>query len=145
MKKWPVLVALILGFCLSLYFVTCHFFAPRDINLIKLESPLRAIVETENGSYNNAKIREAILQQLPMGSSRQQIENFLSRDFVDARYVVASSPPSHGLYQGNESHIFIRPVEVSNLGGGQRVEIYLLIGQSERLKDVIVKSDFSYL
>jgi hypothetical protein len=85
------------------------------------------------------RVHDTVVQQLPIGSTRQQIEAFLQHHFVHVQYRLVRSDDERALAHFAEPHVFIRAIDDIGFPGECRVEIYLLLSADERLKDVIVK------
>jgi hypothetical protein len=86
-----------------------------------------------------------VLRQLPLGSSRQQIEAFIRANFVHVTYRVTTVDDSRAFVQLRTPHVLIRALDMTGFPGVDRVEIYLVVTAEERLKDVIVHSDEAYV
>jgi len=91
------------------------------------------------------RIREAILQQLPLGAARPQIEAFIRKNFVRLGYAVTTTDDARALAHPTDRHVFIRAVDHTGFSGTCRVEIYLILTPDERLKDVIVRAQEAYV
>jgi hypothetical protein len=114
-----------------------------DIRL-KKESTLSSFIKP-NSEYKDKEIRNQILKELKVGATRMQMIEFINKNFVNIKFTVSTSTDSDALYKTKEPHILIRAVLIRNMGGGESCEIYLMLDDQERLKDVIVKSERSYL
>jgi hypothetical protein len=113
---------------------------------IKEDSPLYIPAITLAPANNwEQRIRDAVLQQLPIGSTRQQIEGFLQHHFVRVQYRVARSDDERALARFSEPHIFIRAIDDWGFPGECRVEIYLLLTPEEHLRNVVVRSIEGYV
>ncbi len=91
------------------------------------------------------RIRDAVLQQLPIGATPQQIQEFLQQHFVRVQYRVIRADDERALAHFSEPHIFIRAIDDWGFPGECRVELYLLLGPEERLRDVIVRATQAYV
>jgi hypothetical protein len=91
------------------------------------------------------RIRDAVLQQLPIGSTPQQIQAFLEQHFDRVQYRIAQSEDERVLRRFSEPHIFIRAIDDRGYPGECRVEIYLLLTPDERLRDVAVRAIQGYV
>jgi hypothetical protein len=89
------------------------------------------------------RIKDAVLQQLPIGSERSEIDAFIQKNFVGIKYHFTTSDDSRALAHLTEPHVFIRTAEQTS-PGIFRVEIYLLLTSDERLKNVVVKTAEAY-
>lgn len=128
--------------CLGFYALNIR---SHHITRVKIDSPLRSVITPEGYDYNDVKIRAALLEDLPIGSPRKQIEEFLARHFTDVAYSIRSTSSSQLHYKPNGAHVFIPAVDVRSLAGGETVEVFLLLDSNERLKDIAVKSHRAYL
>ena len=91
------------------------------------------------------RIRDAVFQQLPIGSTREQIQAFLQKHFVRVPYHVVHSDDERALTRFSEPHIFIRAIDDWGYPGECRVEIYLLLTPDEHLRDVAVRAIEGYV
>jgi hypothetical protein len=113
---------------------------------IKEHSPLYipAITLAPSDTWEQ-RIRDAVLQQLPIGSAPQQIQGFLQQHFVRVQYRVGRSDDDRALVRFSEPHVFIRAIDDWGFPGECRVEIYLLLTSEERLRDVVVRAIQGYV
>jgi hypothetical protein len=113
---------------------------------IRKDSPLYlpAVQIAPHDSWEQ-RIRDAVLRQLPIGATRDQIQTFLHQHFVRVRYSVTRADDSRALAPLTEPHVFIRAIDDSGFPGECRVEIYLLLTPDERLRDVVVRAREAYV
>jgi hypothetical protein len=141
--RFAALAIFLLSSCLNI--VSCDFFAPRDINRIRTTSFLRAVVKPEGYNYNDEGIATAIVQQLPIGASWGQIQEFVAENFIGVPCTVVASAPHGALLQLHQPQVFIRAIEIANSSGGETVEIYLFLWHEDQLEKIVVKSTRSYM
>jgi hypothetical protein len=121
-------------------------FSGHHVTRIKEHSPLYIPAITLAPADNwEQRIRDAVLQQLPIGSTRQQIQAFLQQHFVHVQYFVARSDDDRALAHFNDPHVFIRAIDDTGFPGECRVEIYLLLTPEEHLRDVVVRAIEGYV
>jgi hypothetical protein len=113
---------------------------------IKEQSPLYipAITLAPSDTWEQ-RIRDAVLQQLPVGSTSQQIQAFLQQHFVRVEYRIAQSDDERALRRFSQPHVFIRAIDDWGFPGECRVEIYLLLTPEEHLRDVVVRAVQGYV
>ena len=121
-------------------------FSGHHINRIKEDSPIyiAAITLAPSDTWEK-RVRDAVLQQLPLGSTREQIQAFVQKHFVRVKYTVTHSDDSRALAPSSEAHVFIRAIDDTGFPGECRVEIYLLLTPDEHLRDVIVRAAEAYV
>ena len=140
-KKLKIFLAILGGLAavLLLGAGALHLMFPGShINRIRKGSPIYLQAISFAPEWEQ-RVRDTVLQQLPIGSARQQIQAFLQQHFVHVQYRVARSDDERALAHFEEPHVFIRAIDDTGFPGECRVEIYLLLSADERLKDVIVK------
>ncbi len=118
-----------------------------SINRVKRASPLfEAMQRCGEPGYIDHEIADFILQRLPRGSTRQQTEAFIANNFNGVTPVIRYANVPNALYRANGPYIFIRPMyQYYLLAGHGRVEIYFLLTNERRLKDVVVRCESAYL
>jgi hypothetical protein len=118
----------------------------RSTNRIKQGSPLfEPAVRLDDREVWEKRIKDAILRQLPIGSEKAQIEAFIRDNFDGVSCGVTTTDDSRALAHIAKPHVFIRAIEDTGFPGECRVEIYLILGTDERLKEVIVKGIYGYV
>jgi len=116
------------------------------ITRIRKDSPLYLpVVQIAPHDSWEQRVRDAVLQQLPIGSTRDQMQAFLHKHFVRVQYAVTHSDDSRALAPSSEPHVFIRAIDDTGFPGECRVEIYLLLTSDEHLKDVVVRATEAYV
>src|SRR5436305_11555342 len=103
-------------------------FPGSHINRIKEDSPLFLIaIKLDPPQTWEQRIRDGVLQQLPLDSTRQEIQTFLQRNFVRVPYVVTRPSNPLTLARIGGPHVFIHAIDDSGFSGRCQVEIYLLL------------------
>ena len=114
------------------------------VDRLQAGSPL-AVVVGVHAPDRDQRVRHAVLRQLPIGSSRLQIEAFIRQNFAGVAYRVTTTDDSRAFIQLTAPHVLIRALDITGFPGEDRVEIYLVLAPGERLKDVIVRSHEAYV
>jgi hypothetical protein len=140
-KKLKVSLAILGGLAAVLLLAAgaLHLMFPGShINRIRKSSPIYPQAMSFAPEWEQ-RVRDTVLQQLPIGSTRQQIQAFLQQHFIHIQYRIARLDDERALTHVDEPHVFIRAIDDTGFPGECRVEIYLLLSADERLKDVVVK------
>jgi hypothetical protein len=119
-------------------------FSGHHINRIKEHSPIYQQAHSFAPDWEQ-RVRDAVLQQLPVGSTRDQIAAFLQKNFNHVQYAVVRTDDSRALAPQTEPHVFIRAIDDTGFPGECRVEIYLLLTPEEHLRDVVVRATEAYV
>lgn len=118
----------------------------RSINRIKTDSPLfEPAIHLDDREVWEKRIKDTILRQLPIGSEKARIEKFIRDNFDGVSYSIITADDSRALAHITKPHVFIRAIDDIGFPGECRVEIYLILGTDDRLKDVIVKGIYGYV
>ncbi len=111
---------------------------------VKKDSPLfLPVVQIYPHESWERRIGDAVVRQLPIGSKRPQIEEFIHKNFIGVRYEVTTHDDSRALAHPTEPHVFIRAADQTRPGIFQ-VEIYLMLTSDETLQNVVVRTSEAY-
>ena len=119
-------------------------FSGHHVTRIKESSPINWQATSFAPNWET-HVRDAVLQQLNIGSTRQQIQAFLQQHVVHVQYRVTRSDDDRALAHFSEPHIFVRAIDDTGFPGECRVEIYLLLTPEEHLRDVVVRATEAYV
>ncbi len=145
-KKWKILLVILGGLAAVLLLgagALQLMFPGGHINRIRKGSPIYLQAISFAPEWEQ-RVRDSVLQQLPIGSTREQIQAFLQQHFVHVQYRVIRSDDERALTHFSEPHIFIRAIDDWGFPGECRVEIYLLLSPEENLRDVVVRATEAY-
>lgn len=135
-KKLLTLIAVLLGGVLIAAFLSFH-----DTVNVRRDSPLYAAI-SPGSNYDNKRIQTSVLQQLPLGSRRLEIEAFIAKNFTGVTYFVEDDATFD---KAGKLKVKIQAVSYQSLSGREKVEIYLILDRDGRLEQVVVESDRAYL